>query len=376
MYSAVGSRALGASARALLQPEQARQAAAQALRAYFPGRSVLLAGSGTGALSLALRHAAAPGGTVALPAYACPDLGTAAIAAGVSIRLYDVDPHTLGPDWHSLDAALDGSDLVVGAHLFGRLVDIAEITRRASRVGAVVIEDAAQFAGGSWNGTSGGALAPWSILSFGRGKGLNAGGGGALLVEGDGLPDAVLSPTSGTIIHWLKAAASQCLAHPTLYGVPARIPALGLGETVYRPPAPPTEVSPVAAALLPAALRELPQAAVARRRIEERYAAALHHVPHLQCCECLPTVTSGALRFPLLASPLHMAPLRRFGVARAYPRTLLDYPEIARRITNPQATLPGARALAARLHTLPTHARVTPLDLERVIDAVSRSLSA
>jgi dTDP-4-amino-4,6-dideoxygalactose transaminase len=336
----------------------------------------MLTGSGTGALALALHHAATPGCTVALPAYACPDLGTAAIAAGAGIRLYDVDPRTLGPDWDSLDAALDGADLVVGAHLFGRLVDIGEITRRAKQVGAVVIEDAAQFAGGTREGISGGALAAWSILSFGRGKGLNTGGGGALMVQGDGLPAVALSPASGATVHLLKTTVSEYLARPAAYGIPARIPALGLGDTVYRPPVAPTGISPVAAALLPEALRTLPLAAAARRSAEQRYETALRDVSHLQCCNAEPIAVSGALRFPLLASPEQMAPLRPLGIARAYPRTLLEYAEIAQRITNGSGAFPGARELAARLHTLPTHGLLTPHDIERIINQVSDNRSA
>ncbi len=376
VYGAVGSRALVAGACALLRPEPARKAAEQALQRCFPGRSVVLTGSGTSALALALRHAAKPHATVALPAYACPDLGSAAIAAGVRVCLYDVDPYTLGPDWDSLNSVLEGADLVVGAHLLGRLVDIGEMTKRAKQVGAVVIEDAAQFAGGSWSGTSGGALAAWSTLSFGRGKGLNAGGGGALLVNGHHLPDLALSPASGAMTHLIRTTASAFLAHPTVYGVPARIPSLGLGATVYRPPVSATAISPVAAALLPAALRELPHAAAERRRIEQAYAASLQNLPHLQCCQCPPLAVSGALRFPLLASPASMAPLRPLGVVRAYPRILLDYPEIAGHVLNAGAAFPGAQELAAKLHTLPTHNLVTPLDLERIISAVSLNRSA
>ena len=85
-------------------------AAARALVSrWFGSRDVLLTDSGTSALALALRMAVAARPdrpTVALPAWACYDLATAADAADVGVVLYDLDPATLGPDWASLDRAL------------------------------------------------------------------------------------------------------------------------------------------------------------------------------------------------------------------------------------------------------------------------------
>ena len=58
---------------------------------------VILYGSGTQALQVALRAAVdTVGGAVALPAYSCFDVATAAVAAKVPVRFYDVEPETLG----------------------------------------------------------------------------------------------------------------------------------------------------------------------------------------------------------------------------------------------------------------------------------------
>ena len=75
--------------------------------------------SGTSALTMALRSLGrAP--TVALPAYGCFDLATAAIGAGAKVRLYDLDPATLGPLDSSLSEAIEaGIDGLVLAHLYG-----------------------------------------------------------------------------------------------------------------------------------------------------------------------------------------------------------------------------------------------------------------
>ncbi|HSU97070.1 MAG TPA: DegT/DnrJ/EryC1/StrS family aminotransferase, partial [Gemmatimonadaceae bacterium] len=65
------------------------------LAAEFHAKQVVLTDSGTSALVLALRMFAKPDAPVAMPAYVCVDLIAAARRAGVRVRLFDVDPHTL-----------------------------------------------------------------------------------------------------------------------------------------------------------------------------------------------------------------------------------------------------------------------------------------
>ena len=64
--------------------------------------AALLLDSGTSALRLAMHSLAteaSPRVRVALPAYGCYDLATAAVGAGSDVAFYDVDPGTLGPEW-------------------------------------------------------------------------------------------------------------------------------------------------------------------------------------------------------------------------------------------------------------------------------------
>jgi dTDP-4-amino-4,6-dideoxygalactose transaminase len=308
---------------------------------------------------------------VALPAYACPDIGTAVIGADAGVLLYDVDPDTLEPDLASLRRAVrSGATHVVAVHLFGRLVDVGAIAEVAGEMGAVVIEDAAQHAGGTREGVRGGALADWSVLSFGRGKGLNAGGGGALLrraSEASG-PPALASDASWRPL--IVSAAVEWMSHPALYWIPAGIPALALGETRYHAPAPPAGIGLAQAALLPHTLDAEPRVLSARRALATHYRAVLAERPGLLLTPPPRSVSDGALREPVRLSPADAAPLARLGVARSYPRTLADYPAIAARVRNPAEPLPGATALATHLHTLPTHHHVTLRDRDRLIAAL------
>src|SRR5439155_883687 len=128
-------------------------------------------------LTLALRAAAATLGggeppVVALPAYACYDVATAAVAVNARIALYDVHPATLAPDLASLTATLaEGARIVVVAPLYGMPVDWDAIEQCVAAFGALAIEDAAQGHGASWRGRPLGSLGRLSVLSFSRGKG-------------------------------------------------------------------------------------------------------------------------------------------------------------------------------------------------------------
>ena len=136
-------------------------------------------------MTLALEVAAAvTHAPVALPAYCCYDVATAADGAGVAFHLYDLEPETLSPDLASLRRSFDaGARSVVVAHLYGVPADLAAVRALAAEFGAIVIEDAAQGSGCEWRGRPAGAHGALGVLSFGRGKGVTGGKGGALLVN-------------------------------------------------------------------------------------------------------------------------------------------------------------------------------------------------
>ena len=387
VYAPVPARALGAAAwAARSRSGPPTESDLAPLRAHYPTRGIIITDSGTSALTLALRASLTLPERgergrrwVALPAYCCPDVATAAVGAGFRIILYDVDPATLGPDPVSLRRALErGATHVVATHLFGRLVDVPAVRVLADTYGATVIEDAAQHAGGSWQGVRGGALASWSVLSFGRGKGLNAGGGGALLYDG-GVPEPVpppsLAPWWRSVRVVLTASAGELLAHPSAYWLPAAIPALHLGDTVYHPPRPVTGPAAANLALLAATLTSEPRVLAERQRIDAWYRHHLEDRPDVILAPQPPAAQSGALRFPVRL-PIDFAKrLVRLGVARSYPRTLADYPALAGHIEGSHDPLPGAFSLATSLHTLPTHALMSDAERGALVQAI-RTLSA
>ena len=161
-------------------------AAAEAAVAQWFGRDrAVLVGSGTAAITLLLEASELPrGAKVLYPDTICDTAVNAAVCAGLEPEFADVDPATATLD-ADLPAAVDRSRIaaVMPTHIFGHLSAIPDPAEQGLSADCIVIEDAAQGYGGTWQGAKVGALAPHSIVSFGRGKLLDLGSGGALLTD-------------------------------------------------------------------------------------------------------------------------------------------------------------------------------------------------
>lgn len=344
-----------------------RAALEAALCADYRPAGLFLTDSGTSALQLAIRAASAiTRAPVALPAYSCYDVATAADGAMAPFLLYDLDPTSLSPDLSSLRRALEaGAGSVVVAHLYGLPADIEAVRRLASDHGAVLIEDAAQGSGCVLGGRPAGAHGALGVLSFGRGKGMTGGQGGALLVN-----DPRLAPASASA--WDSAAgprtprgslkqaavllAQWLFGRPWLYWLPASMPLLGLGETVYRPPRPVGGISAFAAGVLVRTLRLSSDEVEHRRANAVRLRARIEGVLHPTPPE---SWRAGWLRLPVVLHDEHHGALGRSqireGIRRGYPKPLSQLPGFGARRLNGHDSFPGADLLAARLVTVPTH---------------------
>jgi len=337
--------------------------------------AALLLDSGTSALRLAMQSLAteaSPRVRVALPAYGCYDLATAAVGAGAHVAFYDLDPATLGPEWSSLSAALAaGVDAVVLVHQYGIPVELDHARSLADAHGALVIEDAAQGAGAWWQHRRLGAWGDLGILSFGRGKGMTAGGGGALLARGT-RGRQLLQQVSARVAaggrgtgSLARLAAQALLGHPVLYGVPARMPWLALGDTPLHQPWVPRAIDAAEAGVLESASTLADQEAATRRSVAAQFAATLSRAPGVSLIRS-PAVNGtlpGWLRFPvLLDSKTRKSAgepvFRRLGIIPGYPSPLPRLPIL----TRSGETWPGAERLVGALVTLPAHRWVTEKD--------------
>ena len=365
--SGLAAWALGAGA--------AREHVEAELRRTYAPHGLLLTDTGTTALRLALELAVRERpGPVALPAYCCYDIATAADGASVEFALYDVDPATLGPDFDSLRRVLvAGARTVVAAHLWGVPVDLPAVVGLAREFGAVVIEDAAQGAGTRIAGRPAGALGRYGVLSFGRGKGVTAGRGGALLVNdvdaAAGVPDAAarLGPSRAAPRDALALLALWLLVRPSIFGLPLALPFLRLGETVYRSPTPPAPMSALALGVLGRTLDPAMAETSARRRNAQWLVNRIGANGRLRVPVGAAGAEPGYLRMPVVppapAGQSGSGAPRRIGIWPGYPKSLADLEGFGSRRSDAGEALVGARELASRLVTLPTHGWLRPADL-------------
>ncbi len=379
--SPIGAGALVAAAVAAGRATTARGLVAEieSLRSILARRfnapAVALTDSGTSALVLAFAITLPRGGTVALPAYGCVDLVAAARYGGLRVRLYDVDPATLSPDLDSLRHTLGrGVDVVVIAHFYGFAADVEGARAVASAAGVPVIEDAAQHAGGQLAGRPLGAFGPLTVLSFGRGKGTTGGRGGALLATADAGGSIVSAVTAVGASPWgvpggvgdlTRAAAQWLLGRPSLYSLPASIPGLRLGETIYHPAHEPESLSRAAAVLVARAFDTLDADREVRARRANDLIVRLEAIPGLQLVRPIRGSVSGFLRLPVL-DRADRAPATALGIVRSYPRSLAEEPAIAAAIHEGEPDMPGAREVCGTLFTLPTHRFVADADADRI----------
>ena len=370
VHSPIRASGLASAARsAFLKDTSSRERVAERLAETFDASEVVLTDSGTSALVLALRAIAGEGRTVALPAYGCVDLVAAAIHVRSNVRLYDIDPRTLSPDLDSVSRVLErGVDAIVIAHLYGYPADVRAVASLANEYGVPVVEDAAQGAGGTLLDRRLGSFGPLTVLSFGRGKGVTGGRGGALLRTGavGAMPRLALErPRAG----WgdLSLATAQWIfGRPTAYALPTALPGLRLGEMVYRPAHQPGALSIAAAELVRDALEHADRELANRRRNAESLMTELETVDGVTPIQCVAGGASGYLRLAIRdARDRGRAP--ELGILRGYPRTLAEQAEMREWLARDEVVPSGAKELSRTLLTLPVHKHVTGRDLERLI---------
>ncbi len=343
---------------------------------YAADQAVLL-GSGTQALQVAIELAMRQVGDVAiaLPAFTCFDVATAAVGARARIRFYDIDPCTLAPDLSSLERVLKrGTRIAVITPLYGFPVDWDAVGELLAPHGAIAVEDAAQGDHAEWRGRSLGSLGAISVLSFGRGKGWTGGDGGALLVReqppwGD-LREAVAEMSArwnrrAAEVRVLGALAAQwVLGRPACYALPHALPWLQLGATVYRDPVSPRPMTRAASACLAATRLAAAQEGAARRATAVALLEAIGSATLVRAIQSLSGATPGYLRLPLrlahgFAGFASLATALRLGIAPSYPAVLAAIPEIRPWLDDATPIFPGAEELVRTLCTVPTHSLVT-----------------
>ena len=325
---------------------------------------------------------------VIVPSYTCYSVAASVIKAGLRPQAVDICPETLDYDQDELRSADLGRALaVVATNLYGLPSDSGRLGRIAGGHGAFLVDDAAQALGATISGRPCGTWGDAGLFSLDKGKNVSAIDGGVLVAHEDRVGRAIerewstlaASTASGAIEGCLKAIAYSVMLRPFLYGIPARIPQLGLGQTIFTTDFTLQLPSRPLVALAEVMLRK--QETFTRARVANATALldGLRDASGIRTIAPHPEAAPVYLRLPILARNEYtrhqtIQALRAAGIGAtgSYPAALADVPALKRYLAVPGRRASGGREVARRMVTLPTHPFVSPGDVERMIDVVMR----
>lgn len=361
-------------------PQRALSAREEEWRRQFGMAQVFAVSSGTAALTVTLTalKSLSPATEVVIPAYTCFSVPAAVLKAGLRPVLCDIDPSTFDFDVRLLQRSLTANTLcVIAHHLFGIPSDIERIRDLCRARGIFVVEDAAQAMGVEHHGRQLGTLGDVGIFSFGRGKNITCGSGGVIVTNSTQLGAAIAAryrevPSPGireTLGDFLSLVLLAIFIRPRLYWIPAALPFLRLGETVFPRRISVRRLSGIKAG----ALRNW------AARLSRSNAVRSETAAYLRERISFPAGDLSAhpyLRLPFMAaSPQEKQRLyavstsRGLGLSLAYPAPVDEIPEIRGTVNGRQ--FPTARRVAAHLMTLPTHEWLQDKD-KRALAALCR----
>jgi dTDP-4-amino-4,6-dideoxygalactose transaminase len=325
-----------------------------------------------------------PGRTeVLVPGYTCYSVPASVKLAGLTPRLVDIDPRTLSPDLAALERLDTGRVLaMVSANLYGIPNELDALESFARARGILLLDDAAQALGASLGGRAVGGFGDAGLYSFDKGKNITSIEGGAITASGALAREldarcASLAPTraSRTAVTAAKLLVYSAMLRPAAYGLMNKLP-LGLGTTRWEDDYPLAAYSPVLAAVALRLYRRLDSLTRTRAANAGRLAAALGGLPGVRLPALAPEAKPAWARFVLFIDDAErraraMAALNAAGIGAtfSYPQALADVPEVQALLAADPGTQAGARAVAASVLTLPTHAYV-PDDLGTRVRAI------
>ncbi len=355
------------------------------LQTVFGDSPVFLYGSGTMALAASLlaikelHGIASP--EVILPAYACPDLISAALFAGIKPVLVDLEHDTPWMDLEKLKERIGRNTIaVIATHFLGITERMSEIRTLLSDSDVVLIEDSAQLfpkipSEDVWQGDL-------VVLSFGRGKPVSLLGGGAVICKEKSMQshlplagNAVLIPDTDppSLKFLFKAALYNRLLSPIWYARLTSLPFLHLGETRYKPLADLETARRGFIATLAANI----EAYTSRNLKPQLGISSMLAEVSSEAITDLPSATMNNPALPLLRYPILLktpalrdrlfASLKKsgLGVSIMYPAPLNGIDGLKDVLQN-QGLFPEATGFSQRLLTLPCHDGVTSNHIDQI----------
>ncbi|MCE9599622.1 MAG: DegT/DnrJ/EryC1/StrS family aminotransferase [Spirochaetia bacterium] len=321
----------------------------KSLAEYVGVRHCVALSSGTDALLLPLMALGiGPGDEVIIPVFTF--IATAEVIAllGAKPVFVDIEEKTYNVDPARIEAAITArTRAIMPVSLYGQCPNLKAINAIAN--GIPVIEDAAQSFGALQDGKKSCGLTTVGATSFFPSKPLGCyGDAGACFTNDDSLADAMRK---------IRAHGQERRYYHTMVGVNARIDTLQ-------------------AAILLAKFQIFPDEVKSRMRIGDRYSRLLRdrcEVPYIE-----PGNTSVFAQYTIQVSERESVQkhLQDAGIPTAvhYPYPLHLQP-VFRSAEKPEGSFPIAERAASRVLSLPMHPYLSEIDQDKVVQAVSNSVS-
>lgn len=197
------------------------------LATYLGVKKAFASNSGRTALYMALQALnLEPGEEVIVPAYTCAIVFEVVLRLGLKPVLADVDPDTynIDPDL-VLKAVASDTKAIIPVHLFGRPCEMDQIMEIANKHRLYVIEDVAQALGAEYKKIKAGTFGDLAIFSFGPGKSMTSGEGGAVVVNNEEIVENIIdiqaklvNPNFRWSVHLLRnIVGMRVFSNPYLY---------------------------------------------------------------------------------------------------------------------------------------------------------------
>jgi len=334
---------------------------------YCGVRHAIAVNSCTGGLHVALAAAGiGPGDEVIVPTMTFCATANVVAHVGATPVIVDVEPDTLNIDPQCVQAAITSrTRAVLPVHLYGhpcRMDRIGEIARAHH---LLVIEDAAHAVGAEWRQQRIGALSPATAFSFYATKNLTTAEGGMITTNDDEYARQMRIWVLHGMSHdaWNRYSAEgswyyEVIAPGFKYNLTDLQAALGLHqlerlETMI-------QTRTLLAGLYGAGLSDLAEVELPAQQPGIRHAWHLYPIRlRLETLRINRAQFINQLRNEGIGTSVHFIPLHR-------------HPYYRERFGLQNANFPVADAAYERLISLPLYTKMTPSDVQDVVEAVRR----
>jgi dTDP-4-amino-4,6-dideoxygalactose transaminase len=322
---------------------------------------VLLTTSCTHALELAMMVAGlGPGDEVILPSFTFTSTATCVVQCGATPVFADIDERHFNLDPASVQRAITPrTRALLVMHYAGHACPMAELQALADQHGLMIIEDAAHGLDARYQGRELGTLGRLGTLSFHATKNLVCGEGGALICtdEADGRKAEIAREKGTNRAAYFRGEVDKYswVAPGSSYVLSNLLGALALQQ-----------------------FRRLDAIGAGRRRLAQRYLAALADLPGLQLPTVEPYAETNWHIFATLVDPAWrpalLQALKERGVGAASHYVPLHSSPYGQSLGWRPEDLPVTERLAAGVLRLPIYPQLTDAEVDTVSAAVRESL--